>query len=402
MSDSNFFYASEWLFDGYTFRNNMLLHVTADGEIASLTEKPDVLPENTQRLEGVVMPGLINAHCHIELSHMLDQIPAKIGLGAFLRQITLYRQPIEEQRIMDAAQEAIATMAQWGVVAVGDICNTALLANITEPLPLHIHHFVEVFGLHESQSLDRFAEALGLFDLLTKHRSASMVLHAPYSVSPSLIKLVADFNRNNISTIHHQESAEEHELFLHQRGDFLQLFERVKFNPADFYFSGKRSSESVLAWNQTAKSLILVHNTFSEMADIQAAEEQAVPVYWCLCPKANVYIENTLPNVPMLMQANQKIVLGTDSLASNNNLNLWEEMNVLQSHYPQLTLSDLFTWATRNGAEALNRLSDLGTLEQGKKPGILWLPHIKDIHLPLPNKMDVSVLHGVTSVSHSA
>lgn len=402
MTDSNFLYAPEYLFDGFTFRNNMLLHVGANGEIVSLIEKPAILPENTQTLQGVVMPGLINAHCHIELSHMLNQIPANTGLGEFLKQITQFRQPSEEQVIMDAAHEAIASMAQWGVVAVGDICNTALLANNTALLPLHIHHFVEVFGLHESQSLDRFAQALGVYDALSKHRSTSMVLHAPYSVSPSLIKLVADFNRNNISTIHHQESAEEHELFLHQRGDFLQLFERVKFNLADFPFAGKRSSESVLAWNQTAKSIVLVHNTFSEMADIQAVEVQAVPVFWCLCPKANVYIENTLPNVPLLMQANQKIVLGTDSLASNNNLNLWEEMALLQTQFPQLTLSDLFTWATRNGAEALDRLNDLGTFEQGKKPGVLWLPNIQNIQQPLPYNIAVHVLHGVTSVSHSA
>lgn len=401
MPDSNFFYAPEWLFDGYSFRSNLLLEVTQAGEIVSLNEISNPLPENTKLLKGILMPGLINAHCHIELSHMLGQIPSHTGLVPFLQHVTMYRNPTQEGKIEEAAQQAISNMASSGIVAVGDICNTALLANFASPLPLHIHHFVEVFGLQESQSLQRFTQGLAVFDTLSKQRPSSLVLHAPYSVSPSLIKLVNDFNRNKISTIHHQESAAEHALFLNQDGHFLQLFERIQFNAADFYFKNERSSTAVLRWNDASKHLILVHNTFSETADIEAVQQQDLPVFWCLCPKANVYIEEALPNVPLLMQTHQTIVLGTDSLASNNSLNLWEEMHALQTAYPQLSLLDLFTWATRNGAAALDRLSDLGTIEVGKKPGILWLPEA-NVNTPISALPTVQILHGVTSASHSA
>lgn len=400
MAIQNLFYYPEWLFDGYSLKQHRLLEVSPQGEIISIHEAIDPLPETTQHLPGLLMPGLINAHCHIELSHMKGLIPKHTGLPEFLKQITVQRHT-EHQVIVASAQQAIESMAESGIVAVGDICNTALLNELPHPFPLHIHHFVECFGLNEAQSLNRFMDALSVFHQLNEKGPCSMVLHAPYSVSPALIKLVDDFNRNKISTIHHQESEHEHDLFLEKKGAFLDLFERVKFNAEEFYFYGQRSSEAVISWNQQAKHLILVHNTASTSADIEWVEQQELPVFWCLCPKANEYIENTLPNIPLMMKHQVKIVLGTDSLASNNKLNLWEEMALIQGKFPSIENQTLLQWATSNGAEALDMQQHLGSFQPGKTPGVLHLPNYSDTS-SIEAQPSIQRLHRAISFEHSA
>lgn len=400
MGKANLYYYPEWMFDGYKLKQHCLLEVSPEGEIISIRETQGALPENTQILPGLLMPGLINAHCHIELSHMKGFIPKHTGLPEFLKRVTTQRHT-EHATLVNAANEAVEAMAKSGIVAVGDICNTALLNELPRPFPLHIHHFVECFGLNEAQSLNRFMDALSVFHQLNEKGPCSMVLHAPYSVSPSLIKLVDDFNRNKISTIHHQESEHEHDLFLEKKGAFLDLFERIKFDANEFYFYGHRSSEAVVSWNQQAKHLILVHNTASTATDIQWVEQQELPAYWCLCPKANEYIENALPNIPLMMEHKVNMVLGTDSLASNDTLNLWEEMALIQQHFPHIENSTLLQWATSNGAEALNMQQSLGSFEPGKKPGILHLPKYRSRE-QLSAKPSIQILHGVTSFEHSA
>lgn len=394
MATLNRFLCPELLFDGNEFKQNACLEVSPEGSIVAIHERTHVKPEQAEIVPGLIMPGLINAHCHIELSHMKGLIPKHTGLPQFLQQITAQRSSITPETIREAAINAMQAMQASGIVAVGDICNTDLLSRLKHPL--QVHHFVECFGLNEAQSLNRFMDALAVFNTLSAQGPSSLVLHAPYSVSPALIRLVDDFNRNKISTIHHQESEEEHRLFLEKQGEFLGLFERVRFEAEQFYFYGQRSSEAVLRWNQQAKHLILVHNTASTQADIDVALQDKLPTYWCLCPKANEYIENTLPNIPLMISNGLNIVLGTDSLASNDSLNLWEEMALIQKTYPNISNTSLLQWATRNGAEALDKQAQLGSFETGKQPGIIHLPNFKP-EFPLEANPSIEILFSPTS-----
>jgi len=114
---------------------------------------------------------------------------------------------------------------------------------------------------------------------------------------------------------------------------------------------------------------LLVHNTVSSKADVEFAEKSHHDLYWCLCPQANLYIENTLPDVDLLISENVKITLGTDSLASNHQLNILSEMKTLQEH-KKVDFDKLLQWATHNGAEFLGLSQQFGTLQTGKKPGL--------------------------------
>jgi cytosine/adenosine deaminase-related metal-dependent hydrolase len=122
--------------------------------------------------------------------------------------------------------------------------------------------------------------------------------------------------------------------------------------------------------------VLLVHNTFSNESDIVAAEASLENVYWCLCPSANLYIENRLPSIDLLRKHSNKLTLGTDSLASNYQLDLIREMYVLQSHFNELTCEELIEWATIRGAEILGFDKDLGSFTAGKKPGCAIVKHV--------------------------
>ncbi|RZK37404.1 MAG: amidohydrolase, partial [Pedobacter sp.] len=114
---------------------------------------------------------------------------------------------------------------------------------------------------------------------------------------------------------------------------------------------------------------LLVHNTVSSKADVEFAKQSHPNLYWCLCPQANLYIENTMPDVDLLISENVKITLGTDSLASNHQLNILSEMKTLQTH-KNVDFDELLQWATINGAEFLGLSQSLGSFQAGKKPGL--------------------------------
>jgi len=96
-------------------------------------------------------------------------------------------------------------------------------------------------------------------------------------------------------------------------------------------------------------------------------------IYFCLCPNANLYISGQLPDIKLLLRHGCDIVLGTDSLASNHQLDILEEMKTLQSHFPDLSTAALLQWATSNGARALQLDSMLGAFEPRKQPGVVLI-----------------------------
>jgi cytosine/adenosine deaminase-related metal-dependent hydrolase len=123
--------------------------------------------------------------------------------------------------------------------------------------------------------------------------------------------------------------------------------------------------------------LLLVHNTVSTAADIEFAQANHKNLFWCLCPQANLYIENRLPDVQLLKDSGCKMVIGTDSLASNTSLNLWNEIKTLQHHFSFIPTEEALRWVTSNASEALSMQQKLGSFESGKQPGLLHIKNYK-------------------------
>jgi cytosine/adenosine deaminase-related metal-dependent hydrolase len=265
-------------------------------------------------------------------------------------------------------------MLDNGIVAVGDICNTADTLQQKQLGRLHYHNFIEAIGFVEQGASQRFAGAKTVFDCFEAAFPGknSIVPHAPYSVSPALFRLISDHGTKQRLTIHNQETETENEFLLTGKGDFTRLYENLGVDVTSFTGTGKRSLQSILPFFHRDQSLILVHNVATSTADLANIPAAGGPMlYFCLCPNANLYISGQLPDVELLSQSGIPMVLGTDSLASNHQLDLLAEMKTLQQHFPRLETTTLLRWATLNGAKALGLEASLGRFAKGTRPGVI-------------------------------
>ncbi len=355
---------------------------TAKGVIVDLLPEQEA-GDGIERLEGIVSPGFINCHCHLELSHMKGHIPKYTGLVDFVLKVVNERH-YEEAEIIAAIEEAEQEMLENGIVAAGDICNNTLTIAQKERGRLYYHNFIEASGFPPAVAGSRFERAKRFYDAYASALPAnSIVPHAPYSVSPEMFGMIDSFARNELLTIHNQEITAENELFEKGSGDLVRLYHTMGIDISFFKPSGKSSLQTYLPYLNNAKTLLLVHNVCTTEGDLEFIKTQHPKhrVFFCLCPNANLYISNQLPDINFLLKHGSEMVLGTDSLASNDQLSILEEMKTLQHHFPSLEPAALLKWATSNGSKALHADSWLGSLEKGKQPGIVLLENTEGMKL---------------------
>jgi cytosine/adenosine deaminase-related metal-dependent hydrolase len=371
-------FQADYLFTGREWLSDDSVLVTSpEGEIM------DIMPaaeggDDITTFPGILTPGFVNCHCHLELSHMKGVIPENTGMTDFLIRV-IQQRGFEESVIKKAIAEAENSMLQNGIVAVGDICNTANTVEQKKAGRLLYHNFIETMGFIESTAAQRFEAARAVYDQFarlyrTPAESNSIVPHAPYSVSPALFQLITRFPGNHLLTIHSQESAAEKEFIENGAGDFHRLYQALHLDISFYKPAVARSLPTCFSHFLPNQSLILVHNVTTDKEDLEfiaSGELHVANVYFCLCPNANLYIGNSLPNLALLRQYNAAITIGTDSLASNHQLSVLAELQTLHRHFPQLEKKELLQWATINGAQALQLDDVLGSFEPGKKPGVL-------------------------------
>jgi len=353
---------------------NGVIGVNDDGSIHSVLTKEQAQDiHNICHYEGILVPGFINTHCHLELSHLLAKIKEKTGLTGFIKSILSSRQQPDEL-VIAAMEKADLEMFANGIVAVGDISNLLISKEVKLGSKIYYHTFVEVFGFNRpSQPI--IDEAIQL-----KHNflplKSSIVPHAPYSVSAQLFKEIAGITtEDDILSIHNQETVGENELFETGTGRFAEFFNDLGIAQSEAHNSAKNSLNYHLPKLPKNVNTLMVHNTFSNKADIAFAKKTHEKLFWCLCPNANLYIEDNLPNVALFNDEAVKITLGTDSLASNHQLSILSEMQTLQA-VKAIPFETLLSWGTLNGAEFLGIDSQYGSLSIGKKPGIILIEQI--------------------------
>lgn len=358
-----------------------MLVVTGAGTIIDLIKKEDA-GGDVEMLEGLLCPGFVNAHCHTELSHMQGLVPEHTGMVPFLMKVMFERQA-DEQLKQQAITQAIAAMRASGIVAVGDICNTADSASVKAAASqIFFHNFIETSGFTPASAAMRFEQSVAVsqqFGAYFPASQTSITPHAPYSVSEKLFELVASQTAPIIS-VHNQESQAEDDFIRHKSGDLLQLYKAIGAN-IDFFEPQHTSSlQYMLPLFAPNTQVVLVHNCHTKLADIDALNASQAKsgnqYYFCVCPNANLYIGNPLPNLQLLQESKIPICIGTDSLASNHQLSVLAELQTLQQHFPFLMVDDLLQWGTLNGAKALKAGTWLGSFEKGKKPGVLQLKNI--------------------------
>jgi len=369
-------FKADYLFNGERLLNHQNILITDENGKISAIVKDDEAGEDVQSFSGIISPGFINAHCHLELSHLKNRIAQGTGLPNFVFEIVSQRHSDEEE-ILGSMENAEREMLQNGIVAVGDISNNSLSIIQKRKRNLRYYNFIETSGWLPEIAHLRFEKSKFIFDEFEyNHLTASIIPHAPYSVSQNLWNEIRPFFRGKTVAIHNQENADEDLFFVEGKGAFTKMYEKMKINNS-FYRPGKRGSvESYFKNFSSAKSVILVHNTFTKQQDLDYIRESKSKdqlVSFCFCPNANLYIENVLPAVNLFLINRVNIILGTDSLASNHQLNILEEIKTILKAFPEIKTETLLKWATSNGAKALQMEKELGTFESGKKPGVILI-----------------------------
>lgn len=336
--------------------------------------------EDIQKLEGILSPGLFNCHCHLELSHIKGQIPPGNGLTNFIASVMKASAVLPDNR-EKCMRQAETEMYNNGIVAIGDISNTSSSLTLKRNSHIRWYNFLEVTNLDDSKAEDKIDDFLSIQTVFEEQlpppvRSA-IVPHAAYSVSPATFNLINQHSQGKTITIHNQESAAEDELFTRGSGKFLAFYQGIGRTALPVSISGKSSLQTWLPYFNKSQTIVLVHNTYIQEADIMYANAYAknagLTLFYCLCPHANLYIENKLPPVALLLKHDCNIILGTDSYSSNWQLSIVSEMQALLQHFPFLSTNTVLQWATFNGAKALRMESEAGSFEKGKKPGIVLI-----------------------------
>ena len=364
------------IFNGINFLSQEMALVIDDfGLLKDIVKKTEIQSSEIEHYDDIIAPGFVNAHCHLELSHLFSQIESKTGLIEFLKQVITKRNNFNKKEQEDAAIEADFKMWESGIVAVGDISNIDTTFKTKANSKIYYHTFIELIGLNPLHSETIFEKGLSLLKELENYNLiGSLAAHAPFSSSKLLINKIANYNSsNNLAfSIHNQESEEETKFFAGRPSGINDLFAYLNID-INWFIPPKISSLLSYLDEIPNKKSLLVHNTFCKEEDIIASKHKFIN--WCFCPGANLFIENTLPNYDLFLNHNQNWCIGTDSLASNQKLDMCFEASILLSKLPSISIESILKALTYNGAKALGIEDKFGKLIIGKNTGLNLIQH---------------------------
>jgi len=352
---------------------NGILEFNKKGVLVEIIDPKEAELAQVEWYNGVLIPGFVNAHCHLELSQLKGVIPAKQGMTGFIKGIFANngKQPFDQQ----SAIEADKMMFREGVVAVGDISNHIKSLSIKLNSSLYYHTFFEALGLNPetaSATKENLVRLIETAHNLTLNASASP--HAFYSMSEQLWQELHPLFKDQVVSFHHLESTDEALFIEKQTGELFNLMRCM--SPGKLPATPALSMANLLLrYLSEASKLLLIHNGALTTKDLALYNALQTELYFVLCPCSNQYIGNALPDYEILKQFNATLCIGTDSLSSNTQLSICEEMKALQAYYPEVTFMEILSWATLNGAKALGISDSIGSFEVGKKPGAVLISH---------------------------
>lgn len=352
---------------------NGIVEVDNAGSVVDIMDPGREFKEihSTEFHNGVIVPGFVNAHCHLELSHLKGQIKSGLGIAGFIKSVTEYR--INDSEVIEKAiQLAIREIELTGTVAVGDICNTLDTFLLKSKSSTFFHNFIEVFGINPLAAQGIIENAIGImrgFQKLT-NASTSIIPHSTYSLSKELWgRLRNQINKSDLPlSIHYAESLPEFEYLMNGTG---ALMERYRLLNIPFEVPLGLTPFKVVTDNISHdKDVLFIHNTFASVEELVELNRIYGKATFVACPESNMIIEGKLPDLVAMYRQGLRIAIGTDSLASATSLSMLYHIKLLQEHFPDIPFSEVLKWSTLNGAEALNVSDRFGSIEIGKTPGL--------------------------------
>lgn len=369
------------------------LEFNSQGEIIAVYTEQDLEKKIIdQKYSGFLVPGFVNAHCHLELSYAVARVDRGKGINNFIGRVEELKKLIPTEQKKEALEMAIDIIEEEGIVAIGDICNTDLSSEIKQQKPqIKFRNFIEVFGLDPNLAESKIAKAK---ELKSVFDNSSIIPHSTYSVSGKLFGLIQkEIKSEDILSIHNQESAAENEYFENGTGAMMDRFINWKLPIPNFIPAHKSPMDAISEIFKAPKNpFLFVHNSFSKKADVDSIINNYPKAFFCFCPSSNLFIEGITPDFSVFENHDDRICLGTDSLASTDTLSILHEMKIVSKENPKIDLEKLIKWSSLNGAKALGFEKELGSFEKGKKPGIVLIDEVDIDNLKLTDFSFVEVL----------
>jgi cytosine/adenosine deaminase-related metal-dependent hydrolase len=324
---------------------------------------------------GVILPGVVNCHVHLEFSALAGKVPPQARWEDWLEATLAAYGSLAAGEIAAGIPPALEALWQSGAVLVGEVTNTGASWPLLESGPLAYHLFYECLGFDLLKEF-RLPEVFPWFGRPEVADSAwvSAAAHAPYSVSAPLFRAVGEWNlaRSGLQTVHLAESQAELAFLARGNGFFEGLLKRRGRWVPDFQPPGVSPPAYLNRLEFLGSRTLAVHGTHLTAGDCDLLA--ATKTWLVLCPRANRYTGAGAPPVPDMLKAGVNLALGTDSLAGNWDLNLFGEMLWLYQNFPAWPGALWLRLGTLNGAQALGRDREFGSLEPGKKAALGFLP----------------------------
>ena len=359
-------------------RNGFVEYDEVDGIVLNV----GACAEDEEVMSGAIVPGFVNGHCHVELSHLYKKFRKGTGMAGFIDQINELRDWAGNDVKARLVQEWMDKMWNDGISAMADISNDSSSFLVKKSHKMYTRTFLEVFGsepemcegvMSDVTALKAEADRTGI--------DAAPTPHSCYTMSPQLLSASAAAGlADGFISYHSQESQEEEDLLLTGTGAMYENRKRSGMSTPPV--TGESSLKYFIERLAAAKPapydehILLVHNVCLSQDDIDAARKVMKNVYWAVCPLSNIFIHNALPPITLMRENDLAVIVGTDSLSSNDDLDIVKELICLHANFPEVPMNQLLEWACLNGAKFLKKEDVLGSLSVGKKPGIVLISNV--------------------------
>lgn len=338
------------------------------GRITAVGSGPP--PETAIDIDGAILPGLVNAHTHLELSWMRDQVPPAPTMPQWVERLMALRRTVGHEPAEPIAA-AIREARAAGTALVGDITNTLAACDALAASGMSGAIFSELLGFNVPDPEAVVAAARARIDALAPHPllRASVVPHAPYSVSPALLRAIAAAAGQAPISIHLGESAEELEFLLAGGGAWRELLGKLGAWSDAWQAPVAGPVAYIEAQGLLTERLLAVHCVQLTDAELRRLAEAGATVV--TCPRSNRWTGAGLPPVERFYASGVRVAVGTDSLSSVEDLNVFEELRLMRELAPAVPAREILASATKHGADALGFGDELGTIEVGKRAELL-------------------------------
>ncbi len=356
------------------FWKNTIISFDEQGVIAGIEKDVQNIDSvaGVEYYDGVLMPGMVNAHCHLELSYLLGQVAEGKGLVEFIREIMAVRGNFTFEQQQQKAITEDRKMWSEGVQGMLDISNGEASFEAKRTSNLIYHTYAEYFNMPPDDKIDEYFEAA------TKHIPAAKELGLAISPTPHSNYMVGDklFKKSATSgacSIHFMETPSEVDYF-ERKGKMYDFVTDDGMVPDFLDYGGH--AERLIGSLPKDMPLLLVHNTMITEEQVDMLTNYFTDLTFVLCPRSNYFIERSFPPAMMLWRKGVNVAIGTDSLTSNHSLTMALELDWLLRNNEDLPLGVALKWATLGGARGLHATDKIGSFEVGKSSGAVLLEGI--------------------------